>query len=236
MAKCVVSSEDQLNVEQDRSNRSETRTIQKGNTRDKDRWRTEELQALYVLGLIAVLATMKFAAGNSYLVPFGTIQINIIPLVDVILIFWGLYAFLMALGFSLGESLRAFMIPLSQVFLLFGFFLAFAVAIFTFLLGLSPVSYYIAVLALIYLVGKSLVYVLKTHGKIAGAIELKSRITWEFLAKVGGFLSLFVLVICARASFLNQYLAFAITALGIYCVLYLAYKELGDVRRTQEKQ
>lgn len=64
----------------------------------KDR-RNEEIRALFVLGLLAVLASIR-TQNPELTVTIGQVTIPIIPIIDIMLILWSFYALFMVIGFS----------------------------------------------------------------------------------------------------------------------------------------
>lgn len=82
-------------------------------------WRIEERRALFVLGLIAALATIRFGAGASWQVSVGTQKFDVVPIIDVMLGYWVLYELFMVLGLSVWKDLQRHIIEFAQ----FSFFL-----------------------------------------------------------------------------------------------------------------
>lgn len=83
----------------------------------------EELRGLFVLGLLAVLASIKVQS-NEIMVTVGQLTFNIIPFLDITIILWSFYAFFMVLGLSgdiLGETTSKMFIETSKMFLQFNF-------------------------------------------------------------------------------------------------------------------
>jgi len=64
-------------------------------------YKIHELRGLYVLGVIAVLATIRFSVGENQIVMyiFG-ISVNLLTYIDPILVFWSFYAIMMVFGLS----------------------------------------------------------------------------------------------------------------------------------------
>jgi len=62
--------------------------------------RTEEIRALFIFGLLAVLASFRVSSASSLEVVFPYGQINLLPIIDEIIVLWSLYAFFMVLGLS----------------------------------------------------------------------------------------------------------------------------------------
>jgi hypothetical protein len=108
--------------------------------------RNEEIRAIFIFGLLAVFAYVKIQYPTLTLTyPNGSI--NLIFLIDIIIIFWSLYAFFMVLGLSedtIGKSFAYMFRELSKLFLqvcfillgVISFIFGFTVYDLRFLLGL----------------------------------------------------------------------------------------------------
>jgi len=62
--------------------------------------RTEEIRALFIFGLLAVLASFRVSSASSLEVVFPYGPYNLLPIFDEIIVLWSLYAFFMVLGLS----------------------------------------------------------------------------------------------------------------------------------------
>ena len=63
--------------------------------------KNEELRVLFVLGLLAVLIAIKLQTPNgTFNVSIGELNVNAMPLLDLTVTLWSLYAFFMVLGLS----------------------------------------------------------------------------------------------------------------------------------------
>ena len=63
--------------------------------------RREEIRGLFTLGLMAVLVTLRLKLDPEYAVQFMEFKdIKVCPIIDIILVTWGLYAFFMVFGYS----------------------------------------------------------------------------------------------------------------------------------------
>jgi hypothetical protein len=90
--------------------------------------RNEEIRAIFIFGLLAVFAYVKIQYPTLKIgYPYGTI--NLIPLIDIVIILWSLYAFFMVLGLSkdaIGKSATVFRFNatffLQYSFIILGFF------------------------------------------------------------------------------------------------------------------
>lgn len=97
-------------------------------------FRKEEIRGLFVLGLLAVLASVR-VQNEEMMVSIGQISINIIPLLDIIIILWSFYAFFMVFGLSedmIGKIASNVFREAAKVFLYFNFL---ALAFLSLLLG-----------------------------------------------------------------------------------------------------
>jgi uncharacterized membrane protein len=104
----------------------------------------EELRGLFVLGLIAVIATVRSTVGTSYSISIGSTSLDIVPLLNFILVMWSIYAFLIVLGLSVSDACLSF----ARIFLILGLVVTMIISTLAAVLGYAPYSYYIAALAL----------------------------------------------------------------------------------------
>jgi hypothetical protein len=87
--------------------------------------RKEELRGLFVLGLLAVFAAVRVQY-SSFEVQLGHLSLDIIPIINMIIILWSLYAFFMVLGLSedvIGKTIADAFRDASRTFLLYNFLL-----------------------------------------------------------------------------------------------------------------
>lgn len=83
----------------------------------------EEIRGLFVLGLLAVLSSIRVQHEEIW-VTIGQASFNIIPWLDITITLWSLYAFFMVVGLSgdiIGETTSEISRELSKVFLQFNF-------------------------------------------------------------------------------------------------------------------
>jgi hypothetical protein len=109
--------------------------------------RTEEIRAIFIFGLLAVFAYVKTQYPTLELV-YTNGSVDIVPLVNILMILWSVYALFMVLGLSrdtIGKMAPIFK-NLSRVFLQYSYFL---LAIFGLLYGLVIYGYRILPLLLI---------------------------------------------------------------------------------------
>jgi hypothetical protein len=93
------------------------------NESEEARDRREELRGIFTLGLLAVLVAIKLQ-NKTLMVTVGKTRVDIIPLINVTIIFWSLFAFFMILGLSrdvIGKTLAGVFRTLSKAFLLIYF-------------------------------------------------------------------------------------------------------------------
>ncbi len=85
--------------------------------------RNEEIRALFIFGLLAVFAAIRVQYSTLTLTyPYGTI--NLVPVIDIIIILWSLYAFFMVLGLSedtIGKSAADTFRGVSMIFLRYSY-------------------------------------------------------------------------------------------------------------------
>jgi len=67
------------------------------NESPRDELRSEELRGLFILGLLAILVSYR-VQNERIIVTIRRVNFNIIPLLDITIIFWVSYAFLMVVG------------------------------------------------------------------------------------------------------------------------------------------
>jgi hypothetical protein len=88
-----------------------------------DNGKREELRAVYLLGLLAVLVSLRFQ-NEQLLVPYGQEEIDLIPWIDITIILWFFYALFMLLALSkdvVGETLAQTFRFLSKLFLVYDY-------------------------------------------------------------------------------------------------------------------
>ena len=94
-------------------------------TRQKEPYRKEELRGIFVLGLLAVLGSFRFAqTTDSLMFSLGQASFNLIPILDITIALWSLYAFFMVIGFSdyeLGKNIAEAFQNISKAFLIINF-------------------------------------------------------------------------------------------------------------------
>jgi len=82
-------------------------------------FKREEIRGLFLLGLLAVLASIRIQ-NDKMIVSIGQASFDIIPLLDITIVLWSFYAFFMILGLSedvLGEAISSAFRESSKVFL-----------------------------------------------------------------------------------------------------------------------
>ena len=99
--------------------------------------RTEEIRGLFVLGLLAVLSSIRVQQ-SEMMVDIGQISLNIIPLLDMTIALWSLYAFFMVLGLSedvVGETISNSSRETAKAFLVLNFILLMSLSFLVFYWG-----------------------------------------------------------------------------------------------------
>ena len=90
-----------------------------------DKLRTEEVRGLFVLGLLAIMIVVRYQ--NSTLpIAIGSTTFDLVPILDITIMLWSLYAFMMVLGLSgdvIGKALADSFWELATTFLRFNFML-----------------------------------------------------------------------------------------------------------------
>lgn len=85
--------------------------------------RKEEIRGLFVLGLLAVLSSIRIQ-NSTMMVTIGQLSFNIIPLLDITIVLWSFYAFFMVFGLSedmLGKTAASVFREEAKMFLYFNF-------------------------------------------------------------------------------------------------------------------
>lgn len=95
----------------------------KQKTQHEGSLKKEEIRGLFVLGLLAVLASIR-VQNEKMMVTVGQISFNVIPLLDITIILWSFYAMFMVFGLSedmLGKSASSVFREAAKTFLYFNF-------------------------------------------------------------------------------------------------------------------
>lgn len=110
-------------VDNKKDDKSEKEKTLKDNSKDDDK--RENLRAVFLLGLLAVLVTIKIQYQNKELiVNLGQYPLDIIPLINFTIASWSFYAFFMVLGLSedvIGKQTSKMLRNLSKIFLAYNF-------------------------------------------------------------------------------------------------------------------
>jgi hypothetical protein len=189
---------------------------------------TVENRGLFVLGLIAVLATVRFGLGVNAAIEVGRISLNVAWLFDALLVFWGAYAFLMTLS-----QTNDFIIFWADTFLKAGLALILLFVTLVFILGFSPTSYYVIVLVAAYLILHSREHVprlwksfLKAMKQLSGT-KLTRR---QEISRGVFFMCLGSLILITTSGIDSQFVQYAlltILILGLVAVVYPVLKKSG---------
>jgi hypothetical protein len=86
-------------------------------------FKKEEIRGLFVLGLLAVLASIR-AQSDKIMVTFGELSFDVIPMLDMTIVLWSFYAVFMVFGLSedmLGKSASKVFRDTAKTFLTFNF-------------------------------------------------------------------------------------------------------------------
>lgn len=86
-------------------------------------FRNEEIRGLFVLGLLAVLSSLRVQS-DALMVSIGQLSFNIIPIMDITIILWSFYAFFMVFGLSedvIGKTASNVFREAAKSFLYFNF-------------------------------------------------------------------------------------------------------------------
>lgn len=102
--------------------------------------RKEEIRGLFVLGLLAVLSSIRIQ-NSEMIVEIGQASFNIIFWIDITIVLWSLYAFFMVLGLSedlVGKPISSSFREMSKVFLGLNYTLLIFFSLLVFILGFLP--------------------------------------------------------------------------------------------------
>jgi len=105
--------------------------------KSSDDTRKEEIRGLFVLGLLAVLSSIRIQ-NNEMIVGIGQASFNIIPWIDITIVLWSFYAFFMVLGLSedlIGKSISSSFREVSKTFLGLNYVLLVFLSLLTFIVG-----------------------------------------------------------------------------------------------------
>ena len=92
-------------------------------SQSQSRFRREELRGLFVLGLLAVVASMRIQS-SEIMITINGISHNVTHFLDVMLITWSFYAFFMVFGLSedfIGEKASNLFLKISTQYLYISF-------------------------------------------------------------------------------------------------------------------
>jgi len=158
--------------------------------------RKEEIRGLFVLGLLAVLASIRLQ-NKEMIVTLGLISFDIIPLLDTTITLWSIYALFMVLGLSedvIGKTLSKAFLHFSKLFLGLNFLLLSFFSILFYSLAFPTRFFWILVLFSLMILSCVLYYGLKKRGKV-NFTELKKIVKSNSLNIIEQ-LTLMGLIIC----------------------------------------
>jgi len=98
-------------------------------------YKREELRGLFLLGLLAVFVAIRYQNG-SMIMKFQLIEFSLVPVIDVTVALWVLYALFMVFGLSddvIGKTLSSMFKELSKIFLALDFLILTAIGILLFI-------------------------------------------------------------------------------------------------------
>lgn len=113
--------------------------------------KNDEIRALFIFGLLAVFASIRVQY-SQLIVTIGYGSVNLVPLIDMIIILWSLYAFFMVIGLSsdiVGKNTASVFKSVSNVFLQWSYAI---LAIFMIPIGLTAYGIRFILMALLILV------------------------------------------------------------------------------------
>jgi hypothetical protein len=144
-------------------------------------YRKEEIRGIFVLGLLAVLVTVRIQ-NAKIMVTIGQTTFDAIPLLDITVLLWSFYAFFMVLGLSediFGETMASSFRQTAKTFLTFYFIMmAFLALIFGFYAYPTRLPYALGLLGILgaYVVWEKLKEFKKKMASISIKTELKALI------------------------------------------------------------
>lgn len=201
--------------------------------------RKEEIRGLFVLGLLAVFASIRVQY-SSFMVQFGQLPLDIIPILNIIIIFWSLYAFFMVLGLSedvIGKTAASAFRQNSKSFLLYNFVLLAVLLGFFGIIGFPKAVYLLAlvfVLASYYIIAKLFEKREKTKKNKARKKKLTKK---ESLERLQGF-SAIAILICSTVVFYveNEIVAYSVFVVGLVAIFLFAYfqEKKKDIKNKEQ--
>ena len=200
-----------------------------------DDFRKEELRGLFVLGLLAVFASVRVQY-SSFMVQFGQLSLDIIPLLNIIIILWSLYAFFMVLGLSedvIGKTAASVFRQNSKTFLLYNFLLlAVLIGIFG-VVGFPHIIYLLGFIVILI----SYFFIVKLFEKIRRKKPRKKKTTKKEVTEKRQSFSVIALLICATLIMYiqNELVALSIFIIGVVDVLVFVYFQ-EEINQKKAKQ
>jgi hypothetical protein len=182
----------------------------------------EELRGLFVLGLIAVIATVRSVVGASYSISIGAISFNIVPILNLIIVTWSIYAFLVVLGLSVSHIFLSY----ARIFLVLGLIVTIMISALAAVLGYAPYSYYILALALtgfvVLIVPQRLMDLVRNLRQVRSDF----KITLDFAVGVILYTVFLLLVLLALSNSPRVDYGQDLTVVGLLSILALAFVRL----------
>jgi hypothetical protein len=178
----------------------------------KDNLKTEEIRGLFVLGLLAVLASIRLQY-DKMMVIIGQVSFDIIPFINLTIGLWSLYAFFMVLGLSedvIGKAASEVFRGLSKAFLLLDFVILGAVSLLAFFWAFPTRSLW--ALGLILIIGLYVAYDNRKKLKIEKIEIDKSGILIVFVLSV-------MFIIFFPDEYVLPFFLIGCVAIGIYIIV-----------------
>ncbi len=130
--------------------------------------RTDEIRALFIFGLLAVLASIRVSSSTITEITFPYGKVNITPVIDEIIVLWSLYALFMIIGLSgdvVGKSLASSIRAVSNIFLQLSYIY---LAIFLIPIGLVAFGIRFILLLLLFTIALAIGFLLYLYKKDFG--------------------------------------------------------------------
>lgn len=185
--------------------------------------RNEEIRGIFVLGLLAVLITIKLQSPSATLnVTIGQLTLNIIPLLNIIITSWSLYAFFTVFGLSediVGKSISEMFRVIAKIILRLNFILVVFFGALYGILGYPTRLPYVIGLLLILTLFVALKELSKVRKKPKKPIRLKltRKVLKENLSMLMGFVLLVIVAIIM--AYPDDWIRFPSFIIGCVCVV-----------------
>ena len=191
----------------------------------------EEVRALFVLGLLAVLVTMRIQVKEMNLTVDNT-QLNIFPFLDITLATWSLYAFFMVIGWSediVGKGFAESFRETAKAMLYASYVLqTFLLVVFGFIIYPTGMPWALSLLVLV-VVGGLLTKMRKPTAPSRAGVK-------KYFKKNSGLIARFVILISFAFTLLSKNLLVIIPSFAVGVIIILIYDSRNFMKTHDKKQ